>query len=716
MIGSKSAPPIGSGAKLYEKLLALLMAVALCIGLMPAIAFADEEEPENPTVTLTVIAGGYSDWNTGESVYTTWVNKEYAFVEGASVYDLLEAAVSAGDLEGFDAPESAYGAYLTSITSKDGVEQAAWNKDDGTLSLYWNTMKDGVGLSGSIDAEVLQAGCKYQIVWNSYSGVVAPTGETGWNAYYDANEVTERIPSEDDDVVLTVIAGGYSDWNTGASVYTTWVNKEYAFVEGASVYDLLEAAVSAGDLEGFDAPESAYGAYLTSITSKDGVEQAAWNKDDGTLSLYWNTMKDGVGLSGSIDAEVLQAGCKYQIVWNSYSGVVAPSGDSGWGAYYTDNAPGESDGIAADSSDAKPPVDTNKASKVDDGQIAALIENIANEARGTTDAWYAMELAALGRLSDVEKAALVDKALKEMKSTDSSADGYVTRFQRNIIALTALGVDCTSIPDGSGSYDAVAAMSHVVSGSASVNVKVFTLLAYASGSYQVPSDALLSESALVASALSNQLDDGGFTFYGTVSDPDMTAMAISALAPYSGKYSQVEGSINKALTALKSLQAPDGGFGYGGENSNINSTAMAVVALASAGIDPASSWATEDGSTPLSALLSFATADLKAFTYDGEVDDMATEQGFRALVAYQGLKNTGGAYNIYTQAAKGQAALPEAPAGSTSQPGNTLAQSGDGMMACAGAAGVLALGAICTLVVTRRKMAVAQDARDIVLK
>ena len=67
---------------------------------------------------------------------------------------------------------------------------------------------------------------------------------------------------------------------------------------------------------------------------------------------------------------------------------------------------------------------------------------------------------------------------------------------------------------------------------------------------------------------------------------------------------------------------------------------------------------TESGATPLSALLSQATSDLSGFVYNGAANDLATEQGFRALVAYQGLKNTGAAYNVYTQAKLGQAALP----------------------------------------------------------
>ena len=131
---------------------------------------------------------------------------------------------------------------------------------------------------------------------------------------------------------------------------------------------------------------------------------------------------------------------------------------------------------------------------------------------------------------------------------------------------------------------------------------------------------------------------------------------------------------------------------------------MAVVALCAAGIDPSTSWATESGATPLSALLSQAASDRSGFIYQGSVNDFATEQGFRALVAYQGLKNTGAAYNIYTQAKLGQAGLPAekqeeesapAPADKPVADKKALAKTGDGSAPFAAGTAVSALGRAC---------------------
>ena len=127
---------------------------------------------------------------------------------------------------------------------------------------------------------------------------------------------------------------------------------------------------------------------------------------------------------------------------------------------------------------------------------------------------------------------------------------------------------------------------------------------------------------------------------------------------------------------------------------------------------------TESGATPLSALLSQATSDLSGFIYNGVANDLATEQGFRALVAYQGLKNTGAAYNIYTQAKLGQAGLPAekqeeesapAPADKPVVDKKALAKTGDGSAPFAAGTAVLALGALAAGIAATRRMRVSDE-------
>jgi energy-coupling factor transport system substrate-specific component len=85
--------------------------------------------------------------------------------------------------------------------------------------------------------------------------------------------------------------------------------------------------------------------------------------------------------------------------------------------------------------------------------------------------------------------------------------------------------------------------------------------------------------------LSQQNDDGGFTFAGRggASDVDDTGSALQAL-PASG--SRRSGAIRRAVSYLRHEQNDDGGFGQlAGSRSNAQSTAWAVQGLVAAGQD-----------------------------------------------------------------------------------------------------------------------------------
>ena len=481
--------------------------------------------------------------------------------------------------------------------------------------------------------------------------------------------------------------------------------------------DLLDTAVAKGDLKAYDASASQYGKYLNSITSKDDAKLAGWNSPDYSLSQFWSVLANGTSSDISFDQVKIAVGTSYQMCWDTYCSAVAPSD---WAAFYAANPPTKAeagDGSGDSGTEVDPPADTNVAVGVDVSDVKSLMSAIAESYKGTTDVWGVMDLAAMSRLTSDEARSFVPVALEGMKNP--SQDSVATAFQRNIIALSAVGVDATVVPDGDGTYNAIETMAQKVTAASPVNVQAFTLLAYASGDYQVPSNANMSEEALIRSLSGKQLSDGGFSYGGSKADADMTAMVIAALSPYASTDATVRNTVNKALNALKGLQHDDGGFGGSGfgveTGTNTNSTAMAIIALCAVGVDPATSWATESGATPLNALLSQATEDLSAFVYAGKVNDSATEQGFRALIAYQGLKNTGAAYNIYTQAKLGQAALPTEkqeemkPVVGTTDLSNAkkLAQTGDSSLPFTGGTAALALGALVAGVAATRRMRAA---------
>ena len=123
---------------------------------------------------------------------------------------------------------------------------------------------------------------------------------------------------------------------------------------------------------------------------------------------------------------------------------------------------------------------------------------------------------------------------------------------------------------------------------------------------------------------------------GENADPDMTAMAIQALAPYY-ENAQVKAAVDAALTFLAGAQNDDATFSeIPGTDASAESTAQVIVALTALGIDPtADSRFNKNDLTVLDALASFyVTGGGFRHTAGGDRDGMATEQGYYALAAY----------------------------------------------------------------------------------
>ena len=497
---------------------------------------------------------------------------------------------------------------------------------------------------------------------------------------------------------LTIVYG--LGWDGSADVK---VNVTYPFAQDATLSDLLDAAVAAGDLKAYEL--NSYG-YLSSVTFKDGTVA----KGSADSSLYWSNFVDGGYYEGAdtIETQKLVDGQTYQFAWNSYPTAVPPTDWKPIVAQAVSSS--QLAGIpSSGSDDVVLPEVTGEAWALTQDIYRDLFENISASFAGSGEDWKVMELCAIGAASSIDRDTLLANAVSSYNAAGT------TDLQRSVIALTAAGVDPLHLTVGGETYDLLDKMATTQFNY--TNSRIALLWAYASGPYDAPASALATVDELLDSLAASQLSDGGFANSGSTSDPDITAMAISALAPYQGR-DGVNDVLTKALAALKRMQLPDGGFPRLGESvSNANSTAMASIALCAVGVDPAAGWATDSGATPMSALLSFANEGHTGFTYANGDAALATEQGFRALVAYQGFKNTNAAYNIYTQAKLGQAALPDDDGqGGFAQDGGDqvdegarvaeaagLAKTGDGSLYLSCAIAALALGAFATGVAAARR-------------
>ena len=211
----------------------------------------------------------------------------------------------------------------------------------------------------------------------------------------------------------------------------------------------------------------------------------------------------------------------------------------------------------------------------------------------------------------------------------------VTDNARVILALTAIGKDVTNV-GGHNLLKGLDNMAYVQT--QGINGPIFTLIALDSHNYPTMGD--VTREKLIKVILDAQLNDGGWDLSGTKADPDMTAMAIQALAPYYKTNETVKAAVDKALEALSALQRNDGGFGSWG-TVNSESCAQVIVALTALGIDPTTdSRFIKNGLTVLDALAGFyVNGGGFRHTAGGERNGMATEQGYYALAAYYRFAN-----------------------------------------------------------------------------
>lgn len=212
--------------------------------------------------------------------------------------------------------------------------------------------------------------------------------------------------------------------------------------------------------------------------------------------------------------------------------------------------------------------------------------------------------------------------LHHAKSTENS---------RLILALTAIGKDVTNV-DGHNLLLGLTDMEYLLK--QGINGPIWALIAFDSGNYPIPEGNVTRET-LIETILAAQLPDGGWALTGEVSDPDMTGMALQALATYYTGNELVKASVDKALITLSQMQEEDGSFAsIDGPSSE--SIAQVIVALTALEIDPdQDARFIKNGNSVWDALLSYYISG-GGFRHipEGELDGMSTEQGYYAMTAY----------------------------------------------------------------------------------
>ena len=210
-----------------------------------------------------------------------------------------------------------------------------------------------------------------------------------------------------------------------------------------------------------------------------------------------------------------------------------------------------------------------------------------------------------------------------------------TENSRIILALTALGKDVTDV-DGHNLLKGLNDMEYLYK--QGINGPIWALLALDSGNYPVP-EGNVTRAALIDTILAAQNANSGWALSGDSVDPDLTGMAVQALAPYCKEHADVKNAVENAVNALSLLQNADGSYSSV-DGTSSESLAQVVTALAALGIDAdTDARFVKNSVSVLDVMLTYYIPG-GGFCHipQGNLDGMATEQVFYALVAYNRMK------------------------------------------------------------------------------
>jgi len=259
--------------------------------------------------------------------------------------------------------------------------------------------------------------------------------------------------------------------------------------------------------------------------------------------------------------------------------------------------------------------------------MAALGDPSAGSTGGE---WMALGFARSGR--DVPDSyydsvvAYVDEKIDENGRLHATKCTTNCRF---IVALTAIGKDPTDV----GGHNLLAGLNDMgYIRKVGVSGVIWTLIAFDCGRYEMPKG--IDRETLVDTILDFQVPGGGWANSSNIADPDVTSMAIQALAPYREE-PEVRSALDDAVTVLAGMLDETGNFPsqYGASSESVS---QVIVALCTLGIDPnTDARFVKNGMSALDGLLGYyVEGGGFKHIHSGKIDGIATEQGYYALAAY----------------------------------------------------------------------------------
>jgi LPXTG-motif cell wall-anchored protein len=391
----------------------------------------------------------------------------------------------------------------------------------------------------------------------------------------------------------------------GDGVSTKYQNKSVSIVDGSTAYDAIKQAYSDSVI---NAPiDNQYFAYIANIDSLV--------KDGQYFGVYFNNQFADTGVSSykvkNGDAIVLKV-----------TGTATGNGNEGSSG---------NDGTG-DQTAPVTPVSKDELSKDINKAVQNILQNGVDE---TTEA------IALRQSGQKLPQSFIDTLAKELQENNGQYRN-VTDYENMVLGITAAGGDATHFA-GHNLVKSIYNNTRMIN--QGNNGPIYALLALDSGQYKVAANATWTREKLVDYLVKSQLNDGSWALFGNTGSPDITGMALSALAPYQSD-SKVTAAIKQAVTWLSNMQNKNGGFGVasnGGDSSE--STAQVIIGLTAVGENPAGNQFTKADGNLITHLLSFQQKDggFSHLLADKKSNAMATSQALMALSAYHNFLNHKGA-------------------------------------------------------------------------
>ncbi|MCR4435128.1 MAG: Ig-like domain-containing protein [Clostridiales bacterium] len=252
--------------------------------------------------------------------------------------------------------------------------------------------------------------------------------------------------------------------------------------------------------------------------------------------------------------------------------------------------------------------------------------------QGVPGDWAAFALNAIGE--DINKEPYVDNGetyIDRLKKNAANLGTLMTDYERTAIAVVSAGYD----PETVLADRAIDLMENILNYSGmgqGINAAVFGLIGVDAANAEIPAGSRHTREEFIQYILDNRTADGnGWAYGGGTPDPDMTAMALYALAPYRER-ADVKAAGEKAIAWLSKNQQEDGRFGSWG-TINSESCSQVIMGITAWGIDPQGPQFTKSRGNAVTGWLSFQTSSGVFMHMTTEDPGMASDQALEAMAA-----------------------------------------------------------------------------------